>query len=387
MPAPFSFPFSPAGYPNIYIPGYSGDKDAQARLLVGHALNEDILGMNKWATVIGVDTAEAYYPTFNSSDFVRLKGVTGYDRMWADTADRPTAMQGVRYTNRKFRLERYGESMLVGNLAEEYSQIGPLVTLSQDTLASRAVVWRSVVGGSVLTNSENYITSSTPAVYDNYFADWSEMIGVLCGSGNPYPTGYFGTDMYSGTINTPVFKRFLGHAAAFIQRVTNGRIKISDLCFVINPVTAAKLAGTEEMHAFQAQQAGSLAVLKGESPDFEEVFGLPQPTYKIRVVADATSFTLGAPVADSSSIPDFGRQQYVIPDNFVGVVSRAGTVAGMSGSAGFSSVVLFQNKNRALKPTTIPDIRNERLEVAIEDMFTAEMVSPETAFAVGDGSA
>lgn len=384
MPAPFTFPFSPAGYPNIFIPGYSGDKDAQARLLIGHALNEDVIGLNQWATVIGTDSAEAFYPTFNSSDFVRLKSTTGFDRTWADTTDRPAAMQGIRYTNRKYRLERYGESMLVGNLAEEYSQIGPLVTLSQDTLASRALVWRSVVAGAVLTNSANYITAAAPSIYDNYFADWATMIATLCPA--IYPTGYFGTNMYSGTIAAPVFKRFLGHAVSFIQRVTNGRIKVQDLCFVINPVTAAKLSGTEEMHAFQAQQANSLALLKGESPAFEDVFGMPQPTYKIRVVADPTAFTLGPPVADSSTVPDFGRQQYVIPDDFISVCTRAGTVAGMSGSAGFSSVVLFQNKSRAMKPTTIPDIRNERLEVALEDMFTAEMVSPETAFGIGDAA-
>ncbi len=384
MPSPFSHPFSPAGFPNIIIPGYSGDKDAQARLLVGHALNEDVIGLNQWATVIGTDAYEAFYPTFNSSDFVRLKSVTGYDRTWQDVADRPTAMQGVRYTNRKYRLERYGESMLVGNLAEEYSQIGPLVKLSQDTLGSRAVIWRSVVAGSVITDSENYITAASPSIYDNYFADWSTMASVL--EAALYPSGYFGADMYAGTIEKPVFQRFLGHAVQFIQRVTNGRIKIDDLLFLINPRTAAKLASTEELHAFQAQQAGSLALLKGESPKFEAVFGMPQPTYQVRVVADPTAFTLGAPVLDSSTVPDFGKQQYVIPDDFVSIATRAGSVAGMEGSAGFSSVVLFQNKSRALKPTTIPDLRNERLEVAVEDMFTVEMVSPETAFGMGDGS-
>ncbi len=192
--------------------------------------------------------------------------------------------------------------------------------------------------------------------------------------------------MYAGTIEKPVFQRFLGHAVQFIQRVTNGRIKIDDLLFLINPRTAAKLASTEELHAFQAQQAGSLALLKGESPKFEAVFGMPQPTYQVRVVADPTAFTLGAPVLDSSTVPDFGKQQYVIPDDFVSIVTRAGSVAGMEGSAGFSSVVLFQNKSRALKPTTIPDLRNERLEVAVEDMFTVSMVSPETAFGMGDGS-
>jgi len=393
VPFPYSLPFQPAGYPNIFIPGYLGDKDSHARIMVGYALNEDIVELNKWVTVIGVDQQDAYYPVFNSSDFTRQKDLTGNDRKWQDAAERPTAMQGVRFMNKRFQLERYGESAFVGNLAQEYSQIGDLVVLTQEQLASRALVWRSIVAAATVTNPLSYFTTGTPAITDNYFATWASFIATLCGVGKPYIAGYFGTGIYTGTINTPVLKRFLGHCAREIRRRTNGRVKISDLLFLANPTTMGKLAGTEEVHAYQAQQAGSLAVLKGDTPEFlEPVYGLPQPMYNVKMVGDATTYTLGAPIDQSAAditagVSDYGGQTYVIPDDFVAVLSRPGSVTGMKGSQGFSSVVLFQNKSRALKPSTFPDVRSERVEVAMEDMFTTEFVAPDTAFGIGSAVA
>lgn len=388
MPFPIALPFQPPGYSNNYIPGYMGDGEAQNRLMVGYALNEDTIALNKWVTVVGVDTPRAFYPTFNSSDFVRLKNTTGNDRRWADAAERPVAMMGVRFTNREFLLERYGESSFVGNMGEDFSQIGSLITLNQEQLASRALVWRSIVAASVVTNSAKYITTAAPAVTDNYFATWASMIATLCGaSPKPYPTGYFGTGLYSGTINLPVVKRFLGHCAKEIYRRTNGQVQIKDLLFLVNPTTALKLAATEEFQAYQAQQAGSLAVIRGETPEYTDLtYGLPERVYSIKAVADGTAYTLGAPV-QNSTVADYGLQTHVIPDDFICVMARPGSVAGMKGGKPFSAMVLFQNTKRALKPSTFPDQRSERVEVAVEDMFTADMVAPDCAFAIGSAVA
>lgn len=374
---------TPFGYPNVFLPGYIGDRESQARLLVGFALNEDKIAMNKYITVVGSDAAKAYYPVFNSSDFVRLKNTTGNDRKWADGSDRPLAMQGLRFVNREFTLERYGESTFVGNLAEEYSQIGPLVTINQETLASRALTWRAVVVASVLTDPNRYFTTASPAVNDTYFSTWTTFKAALEGAGKPYPTGYFGTNLYAGTITNPIFKKFIGQLIRVIQRRTNGQVKISDLAIVANPNSWAKLAATEEMHAYMAQQSGSQAVLKGESPEYNDAaFGIPQPLYQVNVISESTTLALGAPV-DSPTDSDYGNQAYTLPDDFWSVVARPGSIAGMRGSMGYSSIVLFQNKSRALKPTTFPDVRSERVEVAIEDMFTTELVAPDATMAIG----
>jgi len=370
-----------------------GDAERHAQLLVGYTLNEDIVALNQWITVVGVDAAKAYYPVFNSADFVRQKDLTGNDRTWQDAAERPTGVQQVRFTTRSFELERYGESSFVGNLAQEYTQIGDLVVLNQEQLASRALVWRTIVAAATITDPTKYFTTAVPGVRDNYFATWAAMATALTGAGKPYPTGYFGTGLYTGTINIPVFKRWVAHVAQVIFKRTNGRVKMKDLLFLANPTTMGKLASTEEMHAYQAQQAGSLALLKGENPEFDEMVpGLPQPCYNMKVVADGTGYALGAPLDPTaanivSGINDYGNQSYVLPDDFIAVLTRPGSVVGMKGSKGFSSMVLFQNKSRALKPTTFPDVRNERVEVAMEDMFTTELVAPDCTFGIGSAVA
>lgn len=384
MPTPLNFPMTPLGYSTVYIPGYYGDKEAHARLMIGYALNEDMLALNQWATVVGTDQARAYYPVFNSSDFVRLKNLTGNDRRWAAAGERPVAAQGVRFSNREFQLERYGESTFVDGLTEEYSQIGSSIVLSQETLASRALTWRSVIGASVVTDPDNYFTSATPAVTDNYFTDWAEFTTAMSAA---YPANWFGDGLYSGTIASPVFKRFLGHVQREIMRRTNNKVKLKDLLFLANPNTFGKLAATEEMHAYVAQQSGSGAVLRGTDPDFADpAYGLPQPTYQFKMVSDASTVTVGAPSGAADDV-DYGRQSYLIPDDFISVLTRPGSVVGLRGSQGYSSVVLFQNKERALKPTTFPDMRNDRTEVAVEDMFTMEMVAPDCSFAIGSAVA
>jgi hypothetical protein len=95
---------------------------------------------------------------------------------------------------------------------------------------------------------------------------------------------------------------------------------------------------------------------------------------------------LGAP-QQSSTVSDYGGQQFVIPDDFIAVLARPGSVAGMKNSRGFSSVVLFQETKRALKPNTFPDPRSERVEVAIQDMFTTDVVAPDCCFAIGSAVA
>lgn len=387
MPVPFTLPMQFPGYQNVYIPGYMGDSESQKKLLIGFALNEESIALNKWITVVPSDSPRAFYPVFNSSDFVRLKNITGNDRRWADAAERPSAGPGVRFMNREFLLQRYGESTFVGNMAEDWSQIGSLVTLNQEQLASRALVWRSILAAATVTDPTKYITTATPAATDNYFATWAAFTTAVAGVGKPYASGYFGTGLYTGTVTTPVVKRFLGHCCKGIALRTNNRVGVKDLLFLVNPTTALKLAATEEFQYYIAQQAGSLAVLKGENPNYiDPTYGLPDALYNLKVVSDPTSYTLGAP-QQSASVPDFAGQQFVIPDDFIAVLSRPGSVAGMKNSRGFSSVVLFQETKRALKPSTFPDPRSERMEVAIQDMFTTDMVAPDCSFAIGSAVA
>lgn len=390
MAAPF-LTNTPPGYQNVYIPGYMGDGESQKKLLVGYSLNEDVVALNQWVTVYGTDKPVAYYTQFNSSDLIRQKNLSGNDRRWADGADRPNAFESPRFTNRQYQCLRYGEGLWIGDLSEEFTEIGSLITLNQEFLASRALSWRSIVATAKVTDPTSYFTTSVPNVTDNYFATWTTMKAALeAASPGPgqYPTGWFGATLYSGTITVPVVKRYLLQAIKEIGRRTNGRVTEKDLLVLMNPVTAVKLSATEEFVAYLAQQSGSLDVLTGKSPNIStSTYGMPNPLYGLKCVVDATTYTLGAPEVATQTNIDYGLQQYVVPDNFIAVLARPGSVAGMSGSSGFSAMAIFQYVKQAMKPETKVDVWNKRTEVGLVDFFTAEMVAPDCAYAVGNGGA
>jgi hypothetical protein len=369
--------FTVPGYQNVYLPGYMGDGEAQRRLLVGFAMNEEIWALNNYITVFGADKPIAYYPRFYHADFVRVPHATSVDARWADASERPKADPGPRFVNEAYELQRYGQSMYVGDLAQEFSDIGSLIKINQDYLASKAMIRRSILTATELTTSTNFQTSTIVHFYAKY--------GVLANAAVTlgYSAGYFGaagTDNISvGTINDPIIGKVVKHGVKTILKKTNGQVTPKDLMLVCNPNTADRLANTQEIRAFIAQQVDSIKYTKGEGDFKLDSFGLPSPLYGIRVLVDST-----VKVTGKHDNVNEDAQTFVIPDGLFAIVSRPGSVTGMAGSSSFSTVAMFQHKKDAMKPETLPDTRSRRVEVAMTDFFTVKVVAPETAFIIQD---
>lgn len=370
--------FTVPGYQNVYIPGYMGDGESQRRLMVGFALNEDNWTLNNYLTVFGSDKPIAYYSRFYHPDFVRIAHADGVDAAWADATERPKADPGARHTFESYELKRYSQSMYTGDMAQEFSDIGSLIKLNQDVLASRAMIRRSVFAHTELTTSSNFQTTGSVHYYAKY--------GVLANAASAlgYDTGYFGaagTDNITvGTINDPVIGKVIKHGVKVILKKTNGQVGPQDLMLVMNPNTADRLANTQEVRAFIAQQVNSIDYTKGQG-DFKiwPTFGLPNPLYGLKVLVDATT-----KVTTKHDNVNEDTGTFVLQDGLFAIVSRPGGVSGIAGSSSFSTLALFQHKKDAMKPETLPDVRSRRVEVAFTDFFTVKVVAPETAFVIAD---
>lgn len=377
--------YSTFGYANVFIPGYAGDGESQKRFIVGYTLNEEDFALNNYITVLGADKPIAYYLKYHSQDFVRVPQAAGNDLRWADGADRPRAQENPRFTNISYELYRYGDQTTIGDMMEEFSDIGSQIPIVQDTFATQFMVRRAIATQTVLTTSTNYPSDGTT----HYYTKWGVLANdsSIVGSGQTYPTGYFGTagtsTGYDGTLDDPLFKKMVNHATGLILRRTNGRVKPQDLCLVVNPNTAARLAATREIRSFNAQQANSIDYTKGQG-DFPmwPSFGLPNPLYGLRVIVDPTTKV----TAKQDHVND-EVQTYVVADNQVSILARPGSVSGMKGSAAYSSLVLWQHKKFAMKPETFPDVENKRLKIAFSDMYTVQLVAPEGSFTIADISA
>lgn len=369
--------FTLPGYQNIYIPGYMGDGESQRRLMIGFALNEENWALNNYITVFGADKPIAYYPRFYHADFVRIPHADAVDARWADASERPKSDPGVRFVNESYELHRYSQSMYTGDLAQEFSDIGSLIKLNQDFLASRAMIRRSVFAHTELTTSTNFQTSGSVHYYAKY--------GVLANTAATlgYSAGYFGaagTDNITvGTINDPIIGKVIKHGVKVILKKTNGQVTPQDLLLVVNPNTADRLANVQEIRAFIAQQINSIDYTKGEGDFKIDSFGLPTKLYGLKVMVDST-----VKVTSKHDNVNEDTQTFVLQDGLFAIVSRPGGVSGMTGGSSFSTLALFQHKKDAMKPETIPDTRSRRVEVAFTDFFTVKVVAPETAFIIAD---
>lgn len=371
------------GYQNVYIPGYQGDGESQKKFLVGFTLNEDAFALNNYVTVVGADKPQAYYLKFNSPDFVRVPFAAGDDLRWMDGTDRPRAQERPRFTNIKYELLRYGDHDFIGDMAEEFSDIGSLIPIMQQTFATQFMVRRAIAAQTALTTSGNYPTDGTT----HYYSKWGVLANdsTVVGSGQTYPTGYFGVagtnTGYDGTLDDPLLKKAINHGLNLIQRRSNSQVQPKDCALVINPNTAARIASTREIRSFIAQQPGVTEIVQGKAP-FPYTgmqYGLPDYLYGLKVIVDGTTKNTSKQDHVNSD-----SQVYVVADNQISIVARPGSVAALPNSRPYSSLVLFQHKKWAMKPETFPDPENHRIKVAFHDMFTVQLVAPEITFTIKD---
>lgn len=368
--------FAVPGYSNVYIPGYMGDGEARNRLMVGFPFNEEAWALPTYVTLIPVTKPKGFYPRWYNADFVRRPHAASYDRRWADGAERPLAQQGARFVDVPFELYRYSESTFLGNMAQEFSDIGSLIKIAQETLAGMAMIDRTIQTQAAILTSGNF--QSSPA---HFYAKYGVLANAAVTLG--YAAGYFGVagtnTIADGTINDPLIAKVVSHAVNTIAMETNGRVTPKDLLLVMNPKTAARLAKTQEIRAYLAQQSGSLDVLKGKNPDFWPEHGLPNPLYGLKVVVDYTT-----KVTTKADNANEDTKTFAVADGAFEILARPGGVSGMAGGRSFSTVAVLQHEKDAMKPQTFPDPRSERTEVALTDFYLPQIVAPETGFVIQD---
>lgn len=371
--------FSTFGYQNVYIPGYMGDGALQSRIMVGFTMNEDEFALNNYVTLFGADEPKFYYQRFYNADFVRVEHATALDARWADGAEIPRAHEGPRSTNQAVELLYYGERDYIGDRVVDLSKVGPLIPIRQNWYATRAMIRRAIQAHTALTTSGNYPSSGTK----HYYATWNALATDAVTQG--YPANYFGvaaTDtIFTGTINDPLCGKALKHGVLQILKRSNGRVKPQDLVLLMNPNTANRLANSQEIRAYMAQQVGSIDVLKGQQPALWPTFGLPNPLYGLKVMVDATTKT-----TTKQDHVNEDTQAFVIQDGLVCILARPGAVTGMPGSEAFSSLALWQHKKWAMKPETFPDPQNHRVAIQFLDAYTVQLVSPEITWTIADAT-
>lgn len=377
MAFPEQAAFSSFGYQNVFIPGYMGDGESQKKLIVGFTLNEADWALNNIVNVYGADKPYFFYTRFHSPDFSRVPHSNAWDSRWIDGSERPLSQEKPRFVNEPVQLYRHSVHDYLGDWTQDLSEIGPLIPIMQQTFAAEFMLKRSARTVTELTTSTNYPTAGTT----HYYADWNALATAASSLG--YSSLYFGTagtnTILDGTINDPFIGKALKHAVITILLRSNGRVRPENLQVIMNPNTANRLANTQEIRAYMAQQARSLEVLQGKEPKTWPTFGLPNPLYGLEVIVDPLVYNTAKTDLGTADTPTF-----VWPDGMISVITRPGGVAGMPGSVGFGSLALWQHKKWAMRPETFPDPQNHRLAVTFMDAYEVKLVAPEITFTIED---
>ena len=379
MPAyPGVAAFSTFGYQNVYIPGYMGDGELQKRLMVGFTLNEEEFPLNNYVTVFGADEPKFFYNRWYSADFARLPHATGLDMRWADGAERPRAGEGPRFDAVSVETLRYGDLDYIGDQVVDLSKIGPLIPIRQQAMAGKFMLLRAAMTQTELTTSTNYPSSGTK----HYYATWTALAADAVAQG--YPANYFGVSgvnfIGDGTLNDPLIGKAIKHGVLQILKRSNGRVKPQDLMLLMNPNTANRLANTQEVRVYIAQQINAIDTIKGQGDTaIWPTFGLPNPLYGLKVLVDPT-----VKVTTKQDHVNEDSQVFVVQDGLFSIIARPGAVSGMPGSEGFGSLALWQDKKFAMKPETFPDPQNRRIALGFADKFAVQLAAPEVTFTIAD---
>jgi hypothetical protein len=349
MAIPAITAFSHPAANNVYLPNV----DETLRLLVSYARDPKQFALNEYVTVSPISVPKGYYPKVFAADNVRMRTSTGVDGLWADGMRRP--MSTGEYNTSRFAFVdytavRYSDNTTLGHETIQYAG-WDIKTFERNSLASKLMTRRTQLANTQIFDTANYPTNhtSTPT--------------LLAG-------GFWG----AGTINDPIIKNTLRKIRERISLDTNGKVGVNSLRLVMNPTTAGGIAQSQEIHAYLAQQVGSLDVIEGTNPSSGDNWSLPKKLYGFEVVVDASNINL-----TKESTLSQESTAFIVPDNKVAVLARPGGIVS-DGSIPFSTCHILEMKNFAFNVQEHDDSLHMLLDILMADYFVPIIPAPESGY-------
>lgn len=335
--------------------------DDQLKLLVNYARNPAEYAVNQYITISTVKKIQGIYPKFFAPDQIRLPSQTGDDMIWEDGTPidlTKVAAGKSRRTHIKYFLTRYKREDTIGYHTIEQSEYDER-RLRLNDLTNQLMTLRTL---NVLT--QIFLTTNWPTANVATATAWGNFVGT-------------GGAWNAGTLTAPYLKLGLTGIRSQIVLGTNGKVKLKDLILGFDPLTAGKIAASQEVHTYLAQQSRSLAVLRGQDPDSNEDWMLPNPCYGYKVIIEATPAVIGPQVAGTVDAQVYAMTQ--ISSNAAFVVARPGGIDSGMGSAAFSTVHVLEKSGEAMKPF-VKDMGEEQMlhYCRVSDMYVPIVAAPES---------
>lgn len=363
MAVPAMNTFAAVGYKSVTPIGI----DDQLKLLVNYARNQNEFAVNQYCTVSTVNKTQGIYPKFFAPDQIRNGTSDGTDNIWEDgTPIDLTKIKAnmTRRTHIRYDLIRYKKEDTIGYLTIDQSEYDER-RLRLNDLSSQMMTLRTLLVLNQAMTSTNY-----PSAH----------VATATASGNLVGTGGFWN---AGTVNQPNIGFSLTAARSQIYLATNGKVKQKDLRLVLDPLSAGKMAQSQEIRAYLAQQSKSLNVLKGEDPNSNEDWMLPNPLYGFQVIIEGTPYVVGPQKQATADTQAYAMANFATGTGTAFICARPGGIDASIAGAQFSTIHILEKSGEAMQPYVEDLGERQKLHyVRVSDMIVPLVPAPESGYLI-----
>ncbi len=350
------------GSTNVFIP--STNADADGRLIVGFSRNIAKFGLPNYVQMVPVGAPLGYYMKITVQEAVRV--VNTQDFSWPDGQERPQRNRDTEsFTFVPFMPQRYAYGFNLGTKTVQHAT-WPIKEAHAGIKASQCMTNRTVRMWQILTAPGTWMAAGDPN--GDLTADHYSATG----------TALAGGPLYNGTSVNPLLKKAMNNIAIQITLDTASAVtgQPDEIAFVMNPVSAARLSISPEIHDFVKGSAFSPELVRQGWTGAK--YGLP-PTYNGYKLV----------VEESSRVPtrvgDTLVRKFVVPDNALVALSRVGGLEGVYGAPSFSTATIFHLEEMSIE--TKDDQWNRMVEGAVTEDVWEALTCPASGWYVADMSA
>lgn len=343
--APNRFPSSTSGF----IPQATGQ-------VVSFIRRKDRWKINEYTQLIKTPKVVGAYRKLGNDQPVRV--VNPNEFAWADEQDAPSGTHNhLPSTFVPFATQRFAYPFRLGwRLIENVAPDWKILASHSDMAVSQMMTARTK---RMLTLLEATATWGSNGTFTAQALDGQNGFFDTAGDDPGDPSTYnFGF-------------RAITAAATKLLLMTNGRVRMDELCLVISPNFARRYAASPEIRSYLARSPFAMAQIRGDAKSNNGMFGLPDMLYGVKVVVEDAVIVTDRPNADGSEATPApsGTRQFIKSDNSVLLVSRPGKLDGQYGAPSFSTAQIYHYGPEAAVEAR--DVPHDRLTLGrvVEDVI------------------